>query len=876
MKLLAKITMLLISAFGLLAQVPLTNPPPYVVPIATPYVASWTLATTDSVSGLNYLGGAPTNGATMTGGTFSGNGSGLTNLQGNNIRSAFSTNSQTAVIAGTATNTVGSAVLSHNGTNFSYPTLASANSNAVVGDTITLYGAINLTNHVILNGETVNGYSAIIFDYCTNALYVDPVICPANGSTVRGLFGIAMQTNSYQAFIGSSSFVGEPPLENCYIENCIWTNGITDGLYFNTFSIGTGNSGTVVGGTYNTGWDAAVEFGDDSFQFLGVTFNIIQSPAAVTLGALEPRGLVLSGTNTVKDCVFNFYAYTNNSLVTGCINIQTGDMSKIVDNIFNLSTGGATNIAAIYGVGTCYQDNNVVVPTGTFTNCAAIRTADASSWTVNNMNVVPFSGSGNVQIYYINSKSSGKLAWSGGNVNNAGAYNSANGEFIYSGGDIGTINSWPVNVRATNVTSVNFVGNAVNVTNTIHQLPIYITGNYSLLAADFAAMQTTNLTYYVQSNPSNIWVTLFSPTNSSVDFTIVNEGTNTITITNTAVNGFLNFGSGIQLGVSNSVSMSGNAGAGKAFLFENVALGGTNYWQKKITSRTDYDLVQIAQAAGQSSGGGSTNQSLFNIGTLTVTNPINGTIASTNITGLSTNTLSPSTVTPIVGTFYTNTLNVPILLTGLRVDCHIATIVASTSAIAFVNGSQTNVVDSIVLGTGVLTGDDTNALVAEVVNPGVMWGYLDFSSGSGNTETVLPATNDLSYVGQLVAASNASALYFTNGFTSANPAYTNGFSSGFGALRAYSFLICTNADSATGYVPGNKIFQDQITAYGAANNGGDYLLAYLSGNTNVITYQGSGIAWNNPQFGLISINGGNGFPSSYANFQVVTCVVNSP
>src|ERR1700722_5387451 len=66
MKLLVKIIMLLIGVASVNAQIQLSNPPAYVVPIATPYVASWTLATSNANSGLAYLGGLPTNGTAQT------------------------------------------------------------------------------------------------------------------------------------------------------------------------------------------------------------------------------------------------------------------------------------------------------------------------------------------------------------------------------------------------------------------------------------------------------------------------------------------------------------------------------------------------------------------------------------------------------------------------------------------------------------------------------------------------------------------------------------------------------------------------------------------------------------------------------------------
>lgn len=57
------ITLLTLVFCSVKAQVPLTNPPPYVIPIASPYIAAWTMQSTDAPSALSFIGGVNGGGA---------------------------------------------------------------------------------------------------------------------------------------------------------------------------------------------------------------------------------------------------------------------------------------------------------------------------------------------------------------------------------------------------------------------------------------------------------------------------------------------------------------------------------------------------------------------------------------------------------------------------------------------------------------------------------------------------------------------------------------------------------------------------------------------------------------------------------------------
>ena len=260
------------------------------------------------------------------------------------------------------------------------------------------------------------------------------------------------------------------------------------------------------------------------------------------------------------------------------------------------------------------------------------------------------------------------------------------------------------------------------------------------------------------------------------------------------------------------------------------------------------------------------------------TGTLTGSLNAANITGLSTNPITAVNIVWVDGGTWTNTLPVTVLISaGATWSTPVIAVTGQAGETERITGTYPN---TNFLGIGTTTASIsmpyTNYFPTLAVSSGGTVTFTNASTGTGNTASVLP-NGQYSYVNQLVAAANASAIYFTNGFASSNPAYTNSFSSGFGALRTYVQLVCTNADAITGYAPGDIVPADHILAYGAANNSGSYLLSYLRGNkTSVVTYQGSLTPWNISQFGFISPNGANAMPSSYTNFQIVTCVVNSP
>lgn len=80
------------------------------------------------------------------------------------------------------------------------------------------------------------------------------------------------------------------------------------------------------------------------------------------------------------------------------------------------------------------------------------------------------------------------------------------------------------------------LANASNLTNTTKDLAIYVSGNYTVSAADTNGMMTTNFLYAVDSNPGSVTFT-FPPAFVNT-FYVLNMGTNTVALTAAAGNTF--------------------------------------------------------------------------------------------------------------------------------------------------------------------------------------------------------------------------------------------------------------------------------------------------------------------------------------------------
>ncbi len=152
--------------------------------------------------------------------------------------------------------------------------------------------------------------------------------------------------------------------------------------------------------------------------------------------------------------------------------------------------------------------------------------------------------------------------------------------------------------NSTNAFVGTFTGNGASLSSTVHQLVIPVTANYTVGAGDLTGMLTSNIVYAIQS-ATPVTFTFPTPPAQPVQFTLLLEGTNAVTLANPGGTTFA-ISSGYGAVYSNSISMGGYFGKGQTWENPNA----TN-WQMVVNSRTVQEEQNIAAAyIGVTNGNG--------------------------------------------------------------------------------------------------------------------------------------------------------------------------------------------------------------------------------------------------------------------------------
>ncbi len=186
-----------------------------------------------------------------------------------------------------------------------------------------------------------------------------------------------------------------------------------------------------------------------------------------------------------------------------------------------------------------------------------------------------------------------------------------------------------------------FYGNGGPLTNDLRALAVYVNSNYTVSASETAAMQTTNIIYYLDTTAGNLLFTFPAPpAPAGATFTIVNFGTNTITLTNQPGSMF-ETASGYSGVDTNEVTVGGYFD--KVLVWQNF--NGTN-WVQLASHRTEQEIRDIAAAyVGFANGVGDNltiNSNLIVNGTISGNGTGLTNLNAQNVTGTLSETALPS------------------------------------------------------------------------------------------------------------------------------------------------------------------------------------------------------------------------------------------
>ncbi|HEY1662535.1 MAG TPA: hypothetical protein VGI03_08970 [Verrucomicrobiae bacterium] len=174
---------------------------------------------------------------------------------------------------------------------------------------------------------------------------------------------------------------------------------------------------------------------------------------------------------------------------------------------------------------------------------------------------------------------------------------STNVTFIFTNGTPAEVGAQPLNSNLTALAGNDGGG----LTNDLRALAVYVSSSYTVSASEVAAMQTMNIAYYVDTTAGNILFTFPTPpASANVTFSIVNFGTNTITLTNQPGSMF-ELANGYSGVYTNEVTVGGYFG--KTMAWQNF---NTTNWVQLASHRTVQEIRDIAGAyVGMVNGVGS-------------------------------------------------------------------------------------------------------------------------------------------------------------------------------------------------------------------------------------------------------------------------------
>jgi hypothetical protein len=432
-----------------------------------------------------------------------------------------------------------------------------------------------------------------------------------------------------------------------------------------------------------------------------------------------------------------------------------------------------------------------------------------------------------------------------------------------------------INITNAFITNAVFAGNGAGLTNIIHPLIIPVTANYTVSANDLNAMLSSGVIYAIQSTPYNTFPLVFTfptPPSQTVQFTLLLEGTNAITLASANGTTFA-VSSGTGMANSNSITMGGYYG--KSETWENP--NGTT-WQMIVNSHSLQEEQDIA-----ANYVGVTNQNGIGLTNIPAS-AIVGLLYKQAVQEATTSNLPPYGYNNAAGTI-TGAINVSLgqlTVDGVTVTPGDSVLVKNESSSAFngiyvctVNGSENNFSltrrSDFNTATNLVTGQ-TVSVIQGAVNKNTTW----FLTTSG---TITIGSTPLTFALQLPAnlfTTNAAGLALANGVVTnanltANAVGTINITNG----AITTAQIATNAVNATNIASGQVVkslngFKDNVTLTNGANtalftNGNILTISASVPNVQAFTSSGTFVVPTNVTRITVEIWAGGGGGGSKAN-----------